>query len=92
MAVANSAGLIGPNTARATTDQEFTLGTAFLGDDNKIYTYVQASGAIAASQTDIAVDTSFQASDGAGTNVGPAVAIADNEFFWVSNATLAVDN
>lgn len=82
---------IGVNLEGVDATQQFDLGTTQLANDGHIYTYVQANGAIAASQTDIAVTSAFQASDGAGTNVGPAVAVADNEYFWVHNATLAVD-
>ncbi len=45
--------------------------------------YVQASGAIAASQTDITVSTAGQASDGLGTWENSATAFADNEYGWV---------
>lgn len=45
--------------------------------------YVQANGAIAASQSDITVATTGQASDGAGTWSNNAVAFVDNEYGWV---------
>ena len=44
--------------------------------------YVQANGAIAASQSDITVSTAGQASDGLGT-WSNTVAFADNEYGWV---------
>lgn len=89
MAVALS--IIGANAEDISATQKFALGTVALGDDNHQYSYVQANGAIAAAQTDIAVTTAFQASDGGGTNVGPAGAVADNEYFWVHNANGTVD-
>ena len=45
--------------------------------------YVQANGTIAASQSDITVDASGQASDGLGTWENSATAFADNEYGWV---------
>lgn len=45
--------------------------------------YVQANGAIAASQSDILVSNVGQASDGTGTWSNTAVAFADNEYGWV---------
>jgi hypothetical protein len=83
---------MGINYEQIDTVQQFALGTPSLGNDNHLYTYVQANGAIAGAQTDIAVTTAFQASDGAGTNVGPTAAVADNEYCWVHNATIIVDN
>jgi predicted ATP-grasp superfamily ATP-dependent carboligase len=44
--------------------------------------YVQANGSIAASQSDITVATTGQASDGLGT-WSNTVAFADNEYGWV---------
>ena len=87
MAAFSSTGMLGMNADRRTTVAEFSLGTATLGNDGYDYVYVQANGAIAASQTDISVDGSFQASDGAGTYVG-TTAFADNEYGWVRSATL----
>lgn len=61
---------------------DFALNTQQIGVDGFMYRYVQASGAIAASQTDIAVDAAGQATDGAGVYVG-TVAFLDNEYGWV---------
>lgn len=63
--------------------------TSVIGSDGYLYTYVQANGAIAASQTDISVTAAGQASDGGGTYVGPATAIADNQYFWARSAAVA---
>jgi len=84
-------GCVGINYERIDVNPQFTLGHSSRGSDNKLYTYVQAGGAIAASQTDITVSTAFQATDGSGTNIGPATAVANDEYFWVSNATNWVD-
>ena len=70
------------------TTPAFTLGTVVNGYDKSTgaplkMIYVQANGAIAASQTDITVSAVSQASDGAGTFANSAVAFADNEYGWV---------
>ncbi len=69
---------------------DFELNTQQKGDDGFMYRYVQANGAIAASQTDIAVDAAGQASDGLGTYVN-TLAFADNEYGWVRNAVITAD-
>lgn len=88
--VANTGGVIGPNVDQVDTVQQFKLGTAILGDDNQTYTYVQAGGAIAAGQSDLTISAAFSATDGGGTNVGPAVAINSGEYFWATTATAEV--
>lgn len=81
-------GVIGSvNLDRTTVDPEFALGTTVIGEDGNPYVYVQANGAIAASQTDIAVDANFQASDGLGAYVNGTVAWVDNEYGWVKDGT-----
>ena len=65
------------------TPQRFELGTAVLGTDGGTYQYVQAGGAIAASQSDISVSSSFIATDGSGSATGPATAITTGQQFWV---------
>jgi len=66
-----------------TTAQGFDLMTTVNGSDGYAYHYVQANGAIAASQTDVAlVLATGQASDGAGTYVS-TTAFADNEYGWI---------
>lgn len=69
---------------------DFELNTQQKGSDGFMYRYVQANGAIAASQVDVAVDAAGQASDGAGTYVN-TLAFADNEFGWVRNAVITAD-
>lgn len=68
------------------TDPVFAIGTMVQlagGGGPEKACYVQASGAIAASQTDISVDASGQATDGLGTWENSSVAFADNEYGWV---------
>lgn len=81
-------GCLGADFGAVSTDPDFALMTTAEGSDGYAYVYVQANGAIAASQTDISVTTAGQASDGSGTYVGPAVAFADNQYGWVRSATL----
>jgi hypothetical protein len=86
-AVATMAGPIGAvNVDARDTDAKFDVNTRVIGIDGFVYRYVQASGAIAASQTDISVDSAGQATDGAGAFVG-TTAFADNEYGWVRTAT-----
>lgn len=68
--------------ARDTTPQ-YTIGAMDWDNNGEKIMYVQANGAIAASQTDITVSTAGQASDGSGTWSNSAVAFADNEYGWV---------
>lgn len=88
----NQGGTLGALDAdRRTTEPEFALNTRVLGADGFVYRYVQANGAIAASQTDISVASTGQASDGAGAFVG-TTAFVDNEYGWVRvAAALAPD-
>lgn len=69
---------------------DFALNTQQIGVDGFTYRFVQASGAILASQVDIAVDAAGQASDGAGTYVN-TLAFADNEYGWVRNPVILGD-
>lgn len=78
--------ILGTNFSTPETVQRHDLGTTVTGADGFVYVYVQAGGAIAASQTDISVTDAFQATDGSGTFVGPAVAVANDEFLWVHAA------
>ena len=57
-----------------------------IGDDGFMYVFVQANGAIAASQTDVAVTSAGQASDGAGAFVN-TIAFVDDEYGWVRSGT-----
>lgn len=72
------------------TQPSFELNTQQIGVDGFTYRYVQANGAIAASQTDVAVDAAGQASDGLGAYVN-TLAFADDEYGWVRNATILAD-
>lgn len=69
---------------------EFAVNTQQVGVDGFTYRYVQAGGAIAASQTDVAVDAAGQATDGAGTYVN-TLAFVDNEYGWVRNPVILAD-
>lgn len=69
---------------------DFALNTQQKGSDGFMYRFVQASGAIAASQTDIGVDAAGQATDGTGAYVG-TLAFLDNEYGWVRNAVITAD-
>lgn len=67
---------------------DFALNTQQIGVDGFMYRFVQANGAIAASQVDVAVDAAGQASDGAGVYVN-TIAFADNEYGWVRSPVIA---
>ena len=90
-AVATSSGTIGGvDLDRITDDQEFDLGTTLTGADGFPYVYVQAGGAIAASQTDISVDAAYAATDGLGAFINGVNAWLINQFGWVKDATRVV--
>lgn len=67
---------------------DFAVNTQQIGADGFMYRYVQAGGAIAASQTDVAVDAAGQATDGAGVYVN-TTAFVDNEYGWVRAPIIA---
>ena len=69
---------------------DFELNTQQIGTDGFTYRYVQANGAIAASQTDVAVTAAGQASDGLGAYVC-TTAFVDNEYGWVRNVVILAD-
>jgi hypothetical protein len=83
--------LIGANPAATTTTAEFGLGDRHTDHDGKVWTYVQASAAIA--QYDVVVfDESYTtlaapvstSNDARGDKLGvAAVAFADNEYGWL---------
>lgn len=78
--------ILGIDFDKRDTTPEFAIGTQIrlVGTaDQELAVYVQANGAIAASQTDIAVTAAGQASDGLGSYENSAVAFADNEYGWV---------
>lgn len=74
--------MLGVDFTSRPTDPEFEVGTTVFCSAGDLAQYVQASGAIAASQTDIAVDAAGQASDGLGT-WECSTAFVDNEYGWV---------
>lgn len=82
-----SANVIGVDFTEVGTTKRFALGTQLFGDDGNTYTYVQAGGTIAASQSDISVNASFSATDGAGSYSGPAAGASANDYLWVYKAT-----
>jgi hypothetical protein len=73
-------GVIIDFDARDTTPQFPVTGMALCNKGKAVY--VQANGGIAASQSDITVATTGQASDGAGT-WSNTTAFLDNEYGWV---------
>lgn len=78
----------GFNADSRETVPQFALGQVGHGHDASTgaplkFIYVQANGAIAASQSDITVSAVGQASDGSGTFSNSAVAFADNDYGWV---------
>lgn len=87
MAFATS-GQLGADFGARTTSPDFALMTSVIGSDGYRYYYVQANGAIAASQSDVSVTTAGQASDGSGSFAN-TTAFADNEYGWVYNDALA---
>lgn len=76
--------LLGVDVDKRDTTPEFELGTCVHGSNGDRFVYVQASGAVAASQTNHSVDAAGQLTD---DNLGAyecsAVAFADNEYGWV---------
>ena len=84
-----TSGMMGFDADARPTTEDFELGTTFVGDDAHVWTFVQANGAIAATQTDIAMTIAFQASDGAGL-LANTIAFVDNEYGWIrTNIPLA---
>lgn len=69
---------------------DFAVNTQQKGSDGFMYRFVQADGAIAASQTDISVDAAGQATDGGGAYVN-TLAFIDNEYGWVRNVVITAD-
>lgn len=74
--------LLGVDFDRRTTDAEFAIGSMVGCNLADMAIYVQAGGVIAASQTDVAVAATGQATDGSGT-WECSTAFADNEYGWV---------
>ena len=87
MAGEYSTSLMGVDIDARDTTPQFPLGAGSFGVNDAgaplKMRYVQANGAIAASQTDITVSSAGQASDGSGTWSNSAIAFADNEYGWV---------
>lgn len=87
--MANTVYAVGPicglDLDKRSTVPEFPAGTKFFvtgAGGQQVAIYVQANGAIAASQTDVAVTQAGQASDGTGAFVC-TLAFADNEYGFV---------
>lgn len=82
-----TSGLMGVDMDARDVTPQFPIGTGAFGVNDAgaplKMRYVQANGAIAASQSDITVSVAGQASDGSGTWSNSAVAFADNEYGWV---------
>jgi hypothetical protein len=66
------------------------IGQQVFGDDGRLHVFVRVgSGGIAAAQTDITVNaTTFAATDGSGSYVGQAAATVENDYCWVSKASV----
>ena len=82
MANTNHALILGVDVDARSSTIEFALGTTAWGTNGDQFCYVQANGAIVASQTDVSVTNAGQASDGLGTWEN-TTAFADNEYGWV---------
>lgn len=78
----DTGGLLGVNYEERTTTAEFALGTTSRGTNNRDYLYVVAGGVIAASQSDVAIDANFSATDGAGA-YNNVTAFASGEYGWI---------
>ena len=74
--------LFGVDFAARTTEPTFAVGTTGLANLSDMCLYVQASGAIAADLSVIAVDADGQATDSLGSWEN-GVAFVDNEYGWV---------
>jgi len=91
MAVPELVSPIGANPSRLTTSAEYSLGTRASGKDGSEFVYVQADGAVAATDVVViseawqadSIDTTNSAA-ALGDKVGVArAAFADNEYGWV---------
>ena len=71
----------GVDTKRSSTRAEFKLGTVVLGDENGLWTYGQASGAVSVGTCTLNT-TTFLITDAAGSHTSP-IAIADGSYAWV---------
>ena len=69
---------------------DFAVNTQQKGSDGFMHRYVQADGAIPASQVDSSVDAAGTLTAGGGTYVN-TLAFADNEFGWVRNPVITAD-
>lgn len=84
MGVALSTPLIGANTDRRTTTQEFKLGTSALGTDGNTYIYGKASEVVTGTCTYTAATSAI--TDIAGNHTADT-AFAANEYGWVRRTT-----
>jgi len=64
---------------------DFKLNMVCIGVDRYTYRYVQANGAVAASETDCSVSAAGQLTDSGGAYRSGTTAFADNEYGWVRN-------
>lgn len=74
-------GAVGADTKRTSTTAEFKLGTVAHGDENGLWTYGVASGAISAGVVTLNT-TTFAITSAAGSHTSPN-AIADGSYGWV---------
>lgn len=65
---------------------KFKLGQSVRGDGGAIYVFAEAGGAIAASQSDVAISGSYIATDGGGTYTGPGTAMVAGDQAWFLQA------
>ena len=72
---------LGINFTERTTSATHALGATVVGDQNELWIYVQANGAVATGTCTVN-DTTFELTDAAG-NFTTDVAFADNEYGWV---------
>jgi len=66
------------------------LGMQTFGSDGRLYVYAKVgSGGIAANQTDVTVNaTTFLATDGSGSYIGPTVATVEGDYAWFAKASV----
>jgi hypothetical protein len=78
--------LIGANVDRRTESAEFKLGTAFIGADQQVWTYCQASGSAVATGARTLNASTFLLTSAAGSHTADT-AFAQNEYGWVRRTT-----
>ena len=85
-------GTLGVDVTTVDASAKFTVGTRVSGNDNSVFVYCQANGAITGAGYVVLIDESFTSADmidttlsasGFGQNVGVAkAALADDEYGW----------